>query len=216
LPTLATDVTITDNSGGNVTVALGTGMTATKGLMMPRATATAPYDAKIALDIDVIDSDGATPLKADNTTSDNPVVIGSGPDGIGFDVKPRILFGRLAFTNAYGPEVADLAVPLHVDYYMSDTAGYGLNKDDSCTALTQQPTIVPAAFTTAYPMTLSPSSGKFDLILHAPNATGSVTVTQVAPAWLQYPWTATTKNPTGLATFGTYKGNQHRIYQGEP
>jgi MSHA biogenesis protein MshQ len=215
LPTLATDVTITDNGGGNVTVALGTGMTATKGLMMPRTTATAPYDAKIALDIDVIDADGATPLKADDTT-DNPVVIGSGPDGIGFDVKPRILFGRLAFTNAYGPEVADLVVPLHVNYYVSDAAGYGVNADDACTALTQQPTIKPAAFTTAYPMTLSPTGGKFDLILHAPNKTGSVTVTQVAPVWLEYPWTATTKDPTGLATFGTYKGNQHRIYQREP
>jgi hypothetical protein len=62
------------------------------------------------------------------------------------------------------------------------------------------------------------SSGNFNLILAAPGAGnyGAVTVTAIAPAWLQYLWSGgSNSNPVGIATFGEFPGSASRIYQHE-
>jgi MSHA biogenesis protein MshQ len=58
-------------------------------------------------------------------------------------------------------------------------------------------------------------AGDFNLWLKATGAgnTGAVTVTGNVPTWLQYAWDGgAVTNPTGLATFGVFKGNNEFIY----
>ena len=65
-----------------------------------------------------------------------------------------------------------------------------------------------------------PLAGDFVSILRALGAgnDGTVTVTTVVLAWLRFDWNAAVpgeENPTGIATFGLFKGEAKRIFQTE-
>jgi len=217
---------------GTLTFSSGTGIAFTRG------SAIAPFNANIALAINVIDADGAA-------AAANPVAFGAS-GGIGFTTGTNSVqyFGRLTLGNALGSELLDLPMPLATQYYISSAAGFITNTADSCTGapaiafgnyqlnLSAGKTCVRdsgspgvsgagcaagAATPIAYRST--PLSGDFNLTLAAPGSgnSGAATVTATAPAWLQYPWNSAAGNssPSGLATFGIFPGPASRIYQRE-
>jgi MSHA biogenesis protein MshQ len=236
LPTTAADPAIVDLGTGVATLTFGAG----SGISFTRATPIVPFNANIALSINVIDLDGA----AASTPVANPVTFGAST-GIGFNTGSAQYYGRLVVQNALGSELLDLPTPLSVQYYLSATQGFTTNLVDSCTVAPSiafsayqmnltagktcvrdsgMPGVSGVGCTTAAPTTTAmlatASAGGFNLYLAAPGSgySGAVTVTATAPAWLQYVWNANSainSSPSALATFGVFPGPASRIYQGE-
>jgi MSHA biogenesis protein MshQ len=232
LPATTADPAITDLGSGQAALSFSAGT----GLKYARGAATAPFNANIALSINVIDLDGAA--------ASNPVSFGSG-SGIAFSTGASQRYGRLALRNAVGSELLDLPVRLVTEYYVSAAQGFAINTGDSCTvappiafsayqgSLASGETCVrdsgspgvstagcaaPAAAGLRYRAT--PLAGDFNLTLAAPGAgnSGALTITATAPVWLRYDWDTSSagfENPTGLASFGQFPGPASRIYQRE-
>ena len=138
-----------------------------------------------------------------------------------FDIR----FGRLWLENTYGPDDADLYMPLRAEYFSGGR--YRMNTADSCTVWNSAgASVLPATLTAigASSGTLSSGgSGNSGILLLAPNSvagtpdTGDATVTYPAPSWLQgdYDGNGSFEDPRGVATFGVYRGHQRLIYQRE-
>jgi len=228
LPATTVDPTIVDLGNGQSTLTFSAG----SGLMFNRGAAIVPFNANIALSINVIDTDGVS--------ASNPATFGSGT-GISFSTSATQYYGRLALRDAVGSELLDLPVSLTTQYYLNTTQGFTTNTADSCTAApaiafsnyqlnlvsgetcvrdTGKPGVsgVGCAAPAAAGLQYRPTAvgGNFNLILAAPGAgnAGAVTVTATAPAWLQYSW-GSTLNPLGMATFGVFPGPTSRVHQRE-
>jgi MSHA biogenesis protein MshQ len=232
LPSTAADPAITDLGSGQATLTFSAGT----GLLFTRGAAVAPFSAKIALSINVIDSDGVV--------APNPVVFGSAA-GISFSTSATQYYGRLALRDAVGSELLDLPMTLTTQYYLSTNQGFTTNTGDSCTAapsialsnyrlnLTSGKTCVQdsgspgasgAGCAVAAPLAIAYKatalSGNFNLVFAAPGSgfNGAMTATGTAPAWLQYVWNSSggvNTNPAGIATFGVFSGQTSRVYQRE-
>ncbi|HSZ08826.1 MAG TPA: DUF6701 domain-containing protein [Steroidobacteraceae bacterium] len=232
LPSTATDPVIADLGSGHATLTFSTGT----GLLFTRGAAVAPFSARIALSINVIDSDGVA--------APNPVSFGSAT-GINFSTSATQYYGRLALRDAVGSELLDLPMALTTQYYLSTNQGFTTNTSDSCTAapaivlsnyrlnLTSGKTCVrdsgsPGASqagcaAAAPPLTAynaTAVSGNFNLVFAAPGSgfNGAMSATGSAPAWLQYVWNSAggaNSNPTGIAAFGVFSGEASRVYQRE-
>lgn len=239
LPATTADPVIVDVGGGAPT-APGAGtatltFSAGTGLYFNHTSPVVPFNANIALSINVIDLDGVAAA--------NPVTFGSG-SGIAFSAGASQYYGRLAVRDTVGSELLDLPVAMVTQYYLSGTQGFTTNTADQCTtapqlamsgfqgSLTAGNTCVrdsgspgasglgcAAAAPAGNRYLTSASGGGFNLILAAPGQghSGSATLQATAPAWLQYPWNASAgaSNPTGLVTFGVFPGPASRIYQRE-
>jgi MSHA biogenesis protein MshQ len=228
LPATSVDPTIADLGTGQATLTFSAG----SGLKFSPTSVIAPFNANIALSINVIDSDAVA--------APNPVTFGSG-SGISFSTGATQYYGRLALRDAVGSELLDLPMQLTTQYYLSTTQGFTTNTADSCTAapaiafsnyqsnLTAGETcvrdsghpgvsgvgcVVPAAASLQYHPTAV--AGNFNLVLAAPGSgnTGAVSVTATPPTWLQYNWGSFT-SPLGVATFGEFPGPTFRVYQRE-
>lgn len=222
------DPVIADLGGGTGTLTFGSG----SGLLFTRAASSiAPFDAEIALSINVIDSDGVA-------YASNPTQFGaaSAGNGIAFSGGKDMRHGRLALGNAYGSELLDLPVPFDAQYW--NGTAWVLNSGDTCTTgvslsltdVSATDGLVPAevcawdsgnpgssglgcaaAGTGANRFREPPNTGSFNINFKGPGAgnSGSVKVTATVPAWLQFDWTgAGITDPTALATFGVYGGNR--------
>jgi MSHA biogenesis protein MshQ len=242
LPATGVDPAIVDLGTGTATLAGTATLTfsAGSGISFTRGSAIVPFNANIALSINVIDLDGAvasSPLA-------NPVSFGSST-GIAFNTGSAQFYGRLALRDAVGSELLDLPAPLTVQYYLSSTQGFTTNVQDSCSA-------APSIAFSAYQMNLvagetcvrdsgspgvsgvgcsvaaansialysSAVAGNFNLHLAAPGGgdNGAVTVTATTPAWLQYLWNSASginSGPSAMATFGLFPGSASRVYQRE-
>jgi MSHA biogenesis protein MshQ len=231
LPASSMDPAIASLGAGQGTLTFNAGT----GLSFTRTTPIAPFNANIALSIDVIDLDGVA-------AAGNPVTFGAS-GGIGFTTTPSQWYGRLAARDALGSEWVDLPMSLTTQYYLGTAQGFTTNTGDSCTT-------APALAFSHYQLNLnsgetcvrdtgSPgrsgigcavagsagstysataAGGGFNLTLAAPGAgdSGAVTVTATAPSWLQYPWIgAAFTGPSALATFGVFPGPAARIYERE-
>jgi MSHA biogenesis protein MshQ len=238
LPSTSSDPVIVDGGSGGGTLTFGAGT----GLSFSRGSVIVPFNANIALSINVIDLDGAAVTSLNGTAASNPVTFGAS-GGISFSTSAAQYYGRLALRNAIGSELLDLPMSLTTQYYASTAGGFTTNTADSCSA-------GPGIAFSAYQMNLtngrscvrdsgSPGvsgagcaaaasgayrafalGGDFNLILAAPGSgfNGALDVTATAPSWLQYIWnsaTATPTGPTGIATFGVFPGSPTRIYQRE-
>jgi MSHA biogenesis protein MshQ len=232
LPSTAADPAITDLGSGRATLTFSAGT----GLLFTRGAAVAPFTAKIALSINVIDSDGVA--------APNPVAFGSAT-GINFSTSALQYYGRLALRDAVGSELLDLPMALTTQYYLSTNQGFTINTGDSCTVapsialsnyqlnLTSGKTCVrdsgsPGASGAGCAVAAPPasaykataSSGNFNLVFAAPGSgfNGAMTATGTAPAWLQYVWNSAAgvnTNPAGIAAFGVFSGQTSRVYQRE-
>jgi MSHA biogenesis protein MshQ len=232
LPSTAADPAIADLGTGQAALTFGTGT----GLLFTRGAAVAPFSAKIALSINVIDSDGVA--------APNPVSFGSAT-GISFSTNAMQYYGRLALRDAVGSELLDLPMALTTQYYLNTTQGFTTNTTDNCTTLAA-PSIAlskfllnltsacvrdsgkPGASGVGCPVAAPPPaipyngtavSGNFNLVFAAPGSgfNGTMTVIGTAPAWLQYVWNSASgnTNPAGIAAFGVFSGQASRVYQRE-
>jgi MSHA biogenesis protein MshQ len=127
LPATSLDpaIAVSGNGAGTLT------FSSTGGIAFSRAAPVAPFDAEIALAVDVIDADGVA-------YAGNPAKFGdaSAGNGIAFDAGKAQRFGRLRLQNAYGPESVALRVGLETQYW--NGTGFVLNTLDACTSLNRE------------------------------------------------------------------------------
>ena len=185
---------------------------------------TATYD--IVID-SIQDSDGAnanTSL-AFNVPSTNTV----SPTGV------NLRFGRWNIDNTFGPETSDLTVPMAIQYW--DGSNYVTNTLDNCTtfdgdnvanySLTLNDLNNPLSAINLTPIS---GSGNFalglaELKIGKPidGSQGQIRLTyDTTPAWLQYDWDwngvevkTFDENPSTIATYGLFRGNDRIIYNRE-
>ena len=168
----------------------------------------APFDARLSVRItSATDSDGVAVAP-----SDLPIVLSP--------LGPSIRYGRLALENAYGPETADLEVPMEAQIW--NGSRFVRHQDEICWAYNTADAVI----TDTPPNTsVSPRAGVFDsgappsgqaLILGQPGAgnTGQVTVRYPVPAYWQYDYDGdgSDEDPQAIATFGVYRGHDRVIY----
>jgi hypothetical protein len=236
LPATSADPVIADLGTGQATLTFGAGA----GLLFARGNAIAPFNANIALSINVIDTDGVVVTRIGGVAATNPVTFGAS-SGISFSTGAAQYYGRLALRDSVGSELLDLPMPLTAQYYLNAAVGFSTNTADSCT-------IAPKLAFSNYQLNLLPGgtcvrdsgspgasgvgctapappasqydpvavAGNFDLILAAPGAgdNGALSVTATAPSWLQYSWGASV-NPVGMGTFGEFPAPASRVHQRE-
>jgi MSHA biogenesis protein MshQ len=94
-------------------------------------TPNAPFNAEIALALNVIDTDGVA-------FAGNPASFGTATagNGIAFNGGKGMRFGVLKLDNAHGSELLPLRVPMRAMYW--NGSGWVTNADDSCTTLPNQ------------------------------------------------------------------------------
>ncbi len=132
LPATTADPVIGTFTAGVGTLTFGSGT----GLLFARATPVAPFNADIALALNVIDADNvayaSNPAAFGTATAGNGIAFGSG--------KP-MRFGRLALRNANGSQLVPLAVPMETQYWgytnppTNTVLGFITNTADSCTSI---------------------------------------------------------------------------------
>jgi len=136
-------------------------------------------------------------------------------------------FGRIKMGNVHGSELIGLAMPMLVEY-LNPAGLYVVNGDDNCTAVTTADLVITdnlsvpgsSTVTVMNPVALTGNQG---VGLTAPGAgiDGNIIVspglTGVAD-WLQYDWDSVgvglfDDDPSAIATFGIYTGNNVDIYK---
>jgi MSHA biogenesis protein MshQ len=185
-----------------------------------------PFDADIALKINVLDGD-------DIAATANPVTFGEATAGGGmdFDNGKEMRWGRLAMQNAYGSERVALAMPLRAEYYSG--SAFVPNNADGCTGLALSKITLSnssGSVTADNPIQVGDSGSSSASLLNNPmvageaglsfSASGDDGYIDVQPdlssmAWLQYDWDGDDShddNPTARASFGLFKGRPALIY----
>jgi MSHA biogenesis protein MshQ len=239
LPATTADPAIGAFSGGSGTLTFNS----STGLAFTRSTTTpnAPFNADIALALNVIDTDSV--VFAGNPAGFGTVTSGG---GISFSSGKPMRFGRLAIRNANGSQLVPLPVPMETQYW--NGSAFITNVADSCTTVTAAniglgnytgnlgagettPTVAGGAF----------SNGRKTLLMSAPGAAnngsvdivvnlGTTTTIDSCLTWgttptptganlshLRGQWCGATytKDPTARATFGVFKGAEEVIFQRE-
>lgn len=185
---------------------------------------TATYDI-IINSIQDSDSANASTSLAFTVPSTNTV----SPTGV------NLRSGRWNIDNTFGPETSDLPVPMAIQYW--DGSNYVINTLDNCTtfdsdnvanySLTLNDLNNPLSASNLTPIS---GSGNFALGLAelkigkpTDGSQGQIRLTyDTTPAWLQYDWDwngvevkTFDENPSGIATFGLFRGNDRIIYNRE-
>lgn len=162
----------------------------------------APFNATLSLALQLDDLSEAG-------SAGNPATISGNLTAtpLAFDAGNQFRFGRLRLMNTYGSELLDIRVPLRAEYYTG--TGWGLNTDDSCTAIPTSAFFTSSGLSpviqSASPVTLSGglgtlvfnktgTAGSFNLAANL-NATGVDTScnpahggTATSLSWLQGFW----------------------------
>ncbi len=134
-----------------------------------------------------------------------------------------IRFGRMVIENSYGPETENLSQHFRTEYY--DGSKFILNTDDQCTTYDVDDMIL--SNISLVPTAKLGSTGLFvdgetdELVITAPGAgnVGEIGVLYQAPLWLKFDWSNSdglgngpfSENPTAVATFGLFRGNDRII-----
>jgi len=142
------------------------------------------------------------------------------PDGTGVDMR----YGRMRGYSTYGPENADLIMPLRAEYFQDGE--YLINTLDSCTtwdsanAAIDSRSVIQASSGTLS----SGTSGSDGIILLAPTMvpglpdTGDASVSYDVPPWLEWDYNGDglyEDPPPTIITFGIYRGHERVIYRKE-
>lgn len=124
-PATATDPTIAFANGeGTLTFSSGS-----SGFAFSRSTTTVnrPFNADIALALNVIDTDGVAfagnPAKFGDATAGNGIAFGGG--------NKAMRYGRLKVSSAHGSELLNLPIPMEAQYYTG--VAFVRNDLDNCT-----------------------------------------------------------------------------------
>ena len=221
LPSPTTDPAIADAGDGTGTLTFSSG----SGLRFTRSSPVAPFDAEIALSVDVLDAD-------DTAWASNPYVVGgtTAGNGIAFDVGKRFQFGRLTLDNGHGSELVALPSALRTQSF--DGVRFVDETGDSCStialaALSTTPS--PASLSSAASISNTPLlAGDAGLSFSAPGMPGVLDVTirldaaGAALPWLRYDWPhdgsldgVHDDDPQARFTFGIRAGPEELIFQRE-
>lgn len=194
--------TLTFNSGAGLLFARGT-------------TAKAPFDADIALAVNVIDADGVgfagNPARFGAAAAGNGIVFSGG--------NKAVRFGRLKLTNAYGSELLNLPIPIGTEYW--NATSFVPNLQDGCTSIAAGNVTLGGYLGGINASNMSSANvsiggtfnaGKGSLVLTKPvprpTTKGSADITiDLATENKTYLRTGPTfsSDPTARATFGIYK-----------
>jgi len=218
LPDTAVDPAIAENGDGTGTLTFSSG----GGLIIERTTPVAPFDAEVALSIDVVDTDSTA-------YASNPYTVGGTTSGAGiaFSAGSRFLYGRLRVDNAHGSELVDLPVSSRAQHFDGDV--FIDDNDDSCSQIDVAHlglTRTPIALGTSATITHTPLfAGASGLEFSAPNAQGTVDLeVDLGPSganlpWLQFDWPSDGNldgnlddNPSARITFGIWEGRDQVIF----
>ncbi len=209
---------------GTLTFSAGGGIAFTRSATTPNL----PFNADVALTLNVIDTDGVT-------YASNPASVGAATagNGMAFSSGKEMRYGRLFLQNAFGSELVALSMPMRAQYYSAND--WVTNSADNCTSITSlslSNNVAPSPVSGVAPLTKNIGtrnttatignstfvSGDAGLSFSAPSAGGDgyvdVTTDLSAISWLRYDWngTGTPVDPSARATFGIYKGNPKHIY----
>mgnify|MGYP000539558704 FL=1 len=135
----------------------------------------------------------------------------------------NIRFGRLYIENSFGPETENLPQAFKTQYYDGNT--FVINTDDQCS--TYNVSKMSLSNISLAPTLKIGSTGNFvngetnKLEITAPGAgnMGEMGVTYNSFDWLKYDWSNNdslgngpfTENPSSIATFGLFRGNDRII-----
>jgi len=186
---------------------------------------------EFTMDYDIVltnieDSDGAN--ASISLASDLPSSNTISPTGV------NLRFGRWIIENTFGPETSDLILPMATQYY--DGSNFITNTPDNCTSYDSYNSDDDANYsltisdlTNPLPATnLTPISGDGSFALGlgelkigkpTDGSQGQIRISYDAtPTWLKFDWDGDGEfdnNPTAVATFGIFRGNDRIIYQRE-
>ncbi len=195
-------------------------LTFASGLALVRSATTpsAPFDADIALSLNVIDTDGVV-------FAGNPARFGqaSAGNGMAFSNGKAMRFGRLRLENAVGSEKLNLPIPIQTQYWTG--TAFQTNSADNCTTLSAANISlsdhfggITAANTPNSNITVggafAAGVGSLTITkpLPAPSSPGAVTLTvnltAEAKSYLKGNWGVPTytADPRSRAAFGLYGG----------
>ncbi len=202
-------VTVTSNQG-SLTVAAPGVLTYT-------------YASTDTVSYDKLTSSRVGPVDPELTYTVNSVVDSDGVAGAGapYNLLPlmdfEVQYGRLDMENVYGPENLEagvtLAMPFYTEYW--DGARFVLNDFDECTDWNTTDITNTEQFHTLESGSGTVAGGVGGPLQLDPNGTeGTDTLTWAVPAWLQddADGDGALENPSALATFGVYRGNDRVIY----
>lgn len=157
------------------------------------------------------------------TATDSDGVTGSVTDILSGSPLPDFRLGQARIGNAHGSELQDLSLPFTAAYF--NGSGYAPNPLDSCTVFkpaslgAYQRTDTGSGSPVLVDLPYQAAAGAGSFLLSAPgaNSSGSALLTYDAPDWLDFDWNGdgVLNNPSGLATFGIYKGAAPLIYRRE-
>lgn len=154
----------------------------------------------------IIDTDGVNLIP----TIGLPTTEDASPTGV------EIRFGRLRLENSFGPETANLPQPMQIEYF--NGTSFVSSSDDNCVSYdAARMSLSDPAFTNVLAGTGNFISGKTrEIELEAPGAgnTGQIEVLYNTYDWLKFDWdnNGTFDDPTAIATFGQFRGNDRIIY----
>jgi MSHA biogenesis protein MshQ len=236
----ATDPVIVDNGNGTGTLTFSSG---SGGLNFVRGAPSAPFNAELALQINVIDTDAVAfagnPARFGAATAGNGIAFDDGSASTSND--KQMLWGRLRLVSGFGSELLPVSVNAVFENY-SAAGNFVLNAADNCTpvpttAVNLANTLqTPAAGTTSIriagtatstaTITSTPARlGLSSFLFSAPGAgntgyTGlSYDLGAASTSWLQFDWSGTgthNQNPNARADFGIFNGPRTVIYAREP
>ena len=183
-------------------------------------------DDGLHIGVIVTDSDGVMLNSPDMLSIDNTdCVVGNTcvENRIG---TTDLRFGRLVIDNAYGSELAPLAVPMYTEYY--NGSDFVLNADDVCTTVTTSQLLYNAGTSPVTVGTETSTStiansplvaGLAGLEFSEPGDSGSINITSgsfiTAFPWLGFDWNSDgvyDNAPEATATFGLFKGSSKQIF----
>ncbi|KAA3628792.1 MAG: hypothetical protein DWQ09_07115 [Proteobacteria bacterium] len=220
------DPVIVDLGSGNATLTFAAGA----GLAFQRGAPLAPFDAEIALSIDVRDADAVIYDPAAANNGNYSVGSATAGGGIAFDNGKAMRWGRVVLRNAFGSELVALPVPLAIEYWEdidptpATVYSFVTHTADTCTSLVAGDfSLPPLSFTgnlgvgdtTVTGVTLAAGSGFVTLAAPGSGNDGGVDVVGNTPGHLDYDWDGDgnhDNDPVGRATFGIYSGPPRRIY----
>ncbi|MEW6981171.1 DUF6701 domain-containing protein [Colwelliaceae bacterium 6471] len=179
-----------------------------------------PFDATYDIAIATIeDSDGV------NASAVLPQTISP--------IGGKLRFGRMVIDNSFGPETSNLPQVISIQYFNASEK-FVVNSDDSCSALLHVNAVTENLLLSN--ISLNPLlsgvndvnetvndgiSRVFELTAPGANNRGALGVSYNTPSWLKYDWNDIDElsdgviyddNPTAVATFGLFRGNDRIIY----
>jgi hypothetical protein len=170
----------------------------------------APFSSNTIFSVaSIIDADG---VNVTSTVQASPTAV-------------DILFGRLLLDNSFGPETSNLPQLMQTEHF--DGNNFIVTSDNTA-CMSYDPANISLSNISLVPTLTNVFGGNGNFIngqtnglaLEAPGSgnVGEIGVSYAAPSWLQFDWSGDgtyDNDPTAVASFGGYRGNDRVIYKRE-